>query len=139
MAALLHPRRGGRPGPRIKIDRSAGAALRERFGVLEASTPLAEQPGADAEMTEAARNYLSGDANLRGAAVVAALPAQATGSYELGKSIATPLADAWVREHGLTFTVRAFAGLSQVCWGGGSPPCRTAARDVPVTRSGRRG
>lgn len=97
MAALLHPRRGGRPGPRIKIDRSAGAALRERFGVLEASTPLDEQPGADAEMTEAARNCLSGDANLRGAAVVAALLAQATGSYELGKSIATPLADVGAR------------------------------------------
>jgi hypothetical protein len=113
----LYPRRGGRPGSRITIDRSASANLREQFDRLEAAKPLAERVGVSAELAEAARDYLSGGANLRGAAVVAALLAESTGLYDRGESIAKPLADAWVSEHGLTFAACAFAELSGLRWG----------------------
>ncbi|MEV4000813.1 DUF4132 domain-containing protein [Actinomadura sp. NPDC049753] len=114
----LYPRRGGRPGSRIKIDGSASADLRERFDRLEASTPLVERAGVNAEMAEAAREYVSGGANVLGAAVVAALLAGATGSagYSQGESIAKPLADAWVSEHGLAFAACVFAELSGLRW-----------------------
>lgn len=113
----LYPRRGGRPGPRIKIDRSASADLRERFDQLEASRPLAERAGVSAEMAEAARDHVSGGATLRGAAVVAALLTESTGGYQLGDPIAKPLADAWVGEHGLVFAACAFAELGGLRWG----------------------
>ncbi|MGI5330617.1 DUF4132 domain-containing protein [Actinomadura nitritigenes] len=113
----LYPRRGGRPGPRIRIDRSASVALRERFAQLEASEPLAEQAGIGAELAEAARDYASGGANVRGAAVVAALLTRSTGSYHRGEPVAKPLADAWVSEHGPAFAARVFVELSGLQWG----------------------
>jgi hypothetical protein len=66
---------------------------------------------------EAARDYVSGGANLRGAAVVAALLVESTGSYYVGKPIVKPLADAWVTEHGLAFAACAFVELSGLRWG----------------------
>ncbi|WP_026404720.1 DUF4132 domain-containing protein [Actinomadura rifamycini] len=115
----LYPRRGGRPGSRIKIDRSASANLRERFARLEASAPLAERAGVGAEPAEAAHEYVSGGANPLGAAVVAALLTHATGgtSHLAGGTIAKPLADAWVSEHGPAFAACAFAELSGLHWG----------------------
>ncbi|MFB4317819.1 DUF4132 domain-containing protein [Actinomadura sp. 21ATH] len=115
----LYPRRGGQPGSRIRIDRSASATLRERFAQLEASAPLAERAGVSAESTEAAHEYVSGGANPLGAAVVAVLltDATATAPHRRGEPIAKPLADAWVSEHGLTFAACAFAELSGLCWG----------------------
>ncbi|MFB4317728.1 DUF4132 domain-containing protein [Actinomadura sp. 21ATH] len=112
----LHPRRGGRPGPRIKVDGSAVAAVRERFGELEATTPLAEHAGVGPDSAEAARDHLAGGANPHGAAVVAALLAQDAGHRSVDR-LAAPLADSWVTEHGLAFAARAFAELSQITWG----------------------
>ncbi|MFI0353154.1 DUF4132 domain-containing protein [Actinomadura sp. 9N407] len=97
------------------MDRSAGAAMRERFGELEASEPLAERDDVDTEMAEAARDFLAGGANARGAAVVAALLAQKTSNWDLEK-FAVPLTDSWVAEHGVPFAACVFAELSQFVW-----------------------
>ena len=111
----LYPRRGGRPGPAIKVDRSAGAAMRERVRELEASEPLPGRAGVEPGMAEAARDYLSGDANPPGAAVVAALLA-CDGRYDEAARLATLAADSWVTEHGLPFAACAFAEFSQILW-----------------------
>ncbi|TDD81050.1 hypothetical protein [Actinomadura rubrisoli] len=111
----LYPRRGGRPGPAVKVDRSAGAAMRELVRELEASEPLAERAGVEPDMAEATRGYLSGGANPRGAAVVAALLA-GNGRYDEAGKLATLAADSWVTEHGLPFAACAFAEFSQILW-----------------------
>ncbi|WP_242895023.1 hypothetical protein [Actinomadura litoris] len=108
-------RRGGVPGPAVRIDRSAGAALRARVRDLDAAAPLADRPGVDPGMAEAARAHLAGAADARGAAVVAALLAQDARDDEAGTVVALA-ADAWVGEHGLPFAACAFAELSQILW-----------------------
>ncbi|GAA2096735.1 DUF4132 domain-containing protein [Actinomadura alba] len=71
----LHPRRGGHPGPAIKIDKTAAASLREQ---REQKWPDPESliarvaPGP--EWVNAARRYLSCAADPAGAAVVALIP-----------------------------------------------------------------
>ncbi|WP_433475238.1 DUF4132 domain-containing protein [Spirillospora sp. CA-142024] len=71
----LHPRRGGHPGPAIKIDKAAAAWLRTRRdeewpdpGALVAMI----LPGP--EWADGARRYLAGEADPAGAAAVALIP-----------------------------------------------------------------
>ncbi|MBO2461391.1 DUF4132 domain-containing protein [Actinomadura violacea] len=110
------PRRGGRPGPAIKIDRDAGAWLRERVRVIEAERPVREWDGVGPDLAAAAGEYLDGAANPLGAAVVAAVVAEdARWDHTVGR-LAAPLADAWVTEHGLPFAACAFAELSRIRW-----------------------
>ncbi|HEY0537882.1 MAG TPA: DUF4132 domain-containing protein [Actinoallomurus sp.] len=112
----LYPRRGGERGPAIKVDRSAGAAVRERVRELEVSTPLTERAGVEPGMAEAARDHLSGGANPLGAAVVAALLAEDARYDDVVGKLAVLVADSWVTEHGPAFAACAFAELSQILW-----------------------
>ncbi|GAA4496259.1 hypothetical protein GCM10023191_038090 [Actinoallomurus oryzae] len=112
----LYPRRGGRPGPAIKVDRSAAADLREQLQRLDAARPLTERAGDEPELAEAVRDYLSGGASPLSAAVAAALLA-CDRPYDFTMEKFAPLADAWVTEHGLPFAACAFAEFSQIQWG----------------------
>jgi hypothetical protein len=112
----LYPRRGGGRGPVIKVDRSAGAAVRERLRELEVAKPLTERIEGDPAMAEAARDHLSGGANPVGAAVAAALLAEDARYDDAVGKLAVPVADSWVTEHGPAFAACAFAELSQIRW-----------------------
>ncbi|MFF0521187.1 DUF4132 domain-containing protein [Actinomadura nitritigenes] len=113
----MFARRGGRPGPAIKVDGSAAEGMRERVRALEAERPIGERDCVGPEMAGAAREYLAGAANPLGAAVVAALLAEDARWDPAVEKLAAPLADAWVGEHGLPFAACAFAELSGLRWG----------------------
>ncbi|WP_285580003.1 DUF4132 domain-containing protein [Actinoallomurus iriomotensis] len=112
----LYARRGGRPGPAIKVDRSAVADVREKLQRMEAARPLAERADVEPGLAEAAREYVSGGANPLGAAVAATLLLGERPGYYAIEKLAVPLADAWVTEHGLPFAACAFAEFSQLQW-----------------------
>lgn len=111
----MYARRSGSPGPVVKIDPAAGAAVRERVDRMEASQPLAEREGVSPDMAAAMREYLSGGADPLGAAVVAALLVQDAWDRET-EEIAVRAADSWGTEHGLSFAACAFAEFSQILW-----------------------
>ncbi|MWA01313.1 hypothetical protein F8568_013140 [Actinomadura sp. LD22] len=113
----MFPRRGGRPGPAIKVDPGAAADVRERLRALERERPVGERDGVAPEPAAAAQEYLAGAANPLGAAVGAALLAEDARWDHVVEKLAAPLADAWVTEHGLPFAARAFADLSGLGWG----------------------
>ncbi|OLT17429.1 hypothetical protein BJF79_17920 [Actinomadura sp. CNU-125] len=107
----LHPRRGGIPGPEIKIDPKApGAAARllaRSDGVVEAM--LAEGPAA--EVADAVRRHLDGTPDAAGAALIAALAMQA---HEDAKTpVWRTFVDAWTVEHGPGFAGCAVLELSR--------------------------
>ncbi|GAA4230020.1 hypothetical protein GCM10022254_23810 [Actinomadura meridiana] len=112
----LYPRRGGRPGPKVKVDRSAEAAIHERVRELDAAGPLVDRDGVTPDMAEAMREYLSGAPNPLGAAVVAALLADDARYDHAIEKLAAPVADSWVIRHGVPFAACAFAELSQIQW-----------------------
>ncbi|GAA2070666.1 hypothetical protein [Actinomadura alba] len=109
----LHPRRGGVPGPKITIGGAAGEALRslEEDGRAEAEHLIAD-PGCDRELAESTRRHLAGDADPRGAALLAAVM--------IGRSrIATSeeherFVDGWVAVHGPAFAACAFTELCDI-------------------------
>ncbi|MFI0350119.1 DUF4132 domain-containing protein [Actinomadura sp. 9N407] len=110
----VYPRRDGSPGPRPKVNRSAGRTVRERVRALEAVRPLAEREGVTPDMAEALRAYASGGAHPLGAAVAAALLMQDAGNDD--EKVAVLAVDSWVAGHGLPFAACAFAECSQILW-----------------------
>ncbi|XVQ15886.1 DUF4132 domain-containing protein [Spirillospora sp. CA-255316] len=75
MRRQLHPRRGGHPGPAIKIDKTAAARLREqREKRWPDPAALSARIVPGPKWPEAARRYLSGEADPVGAAAVALVP-----------------------------------------------------------------
>ncbi|HEU5028156.1 MAG TPA: DUF4132 domain-containing protein [Spirillospora sp.] len=113
----MFPRRGGRPGPAIKVDRGAAEDVRERVRALEEKAPVGERDDVAPELAAAAKEHLAGAVNPLGAAVVAALLVEDAGWDQAVERLAAPLADAWVTEHGLPFAACAFAELSGLGWG----------------------
>ncbi|MGC4955094.1 DUF4132 domain-containing protein [Actinomadura citrea] len=109
----LHARRGGAPGPKIKVNGSAARDVQEfagrSRGVIEA---LPEGGVGDPELTEAARRHLDGQADPAGAAVVAAVTAMGVGGHDQDK-VYRAYVDAWIGEHGLAFAACALVELSR--------------------------
>lgn len=101
----LHPRRGGTPGSKLRLDRTAVPALRalidEHAAYLEESLA---HPRGDSAMAAAARAQLAGTSDPLGAAVVTSL-LLAEGPRDL-KDRSFPLADAILDEHGAAFAAR---------------------------------
>ncbi|MEW2355964.1 DUF4132 domain-containing protein [Spirillospora sp. NPDC029432] len=104
---ILHPRRGGAPGPPIEIDASAAAALRE---LVARKRPELDRvragTGGDPEIVEAIRDQLAGRPVPLGAAAVARLVYPAVDDRS-----PRPLVDAWVTELGVPFAAAACAEL----------------------------
>ncbi|MFI0356985.1 DUF4132 domain-containing protein [Actinomadura sp. 9N407] len=93
----VHPRRGGMPGPKIKLDAEseqiAAACLEENREKIE---HFLAAPGTDPSLIAPARAYLSGEPDALGAAVTAVLAAE-----QRAWSGAVPFADAWTFTHGV--------------------------------------
>ncbi|QKW38305.1 DUF4132 domain-containing protein [Actinomadura sp. NAK00032] len=104
----LYARRGGRPGPKIKAVPSGGAELRERAMQLEPAHWEAVEPAS----AKAARDYLDGDANALGAAVLGKMLADAPPHHGAVGELAVPLTDAWAADHGAPFAACAFVELA---------------------------
>ncbi|KAB2347740.1 DUF4132 domain-containing protein [Actinomadura rudentiformis] len=109
----LHPRRGGTPSSKIKIDRAAAPALRalieEHAAYLEESLA---HPRCDSAMAAAARAHLAGAPDPLGAAVVTGL-LLAGGPKNL-KDRSFPMADAILDEHGAAFAARWLAESTEI-------------------------
>ena len=98
----LHPRRGGLPGPKIKLTGPGEEELRSRYAA-EIEKVLAKRP-MDPALTAAAQEHLTGETSTLGAAVVAAIPDLLFHS----EGIAIRFLDAWVTTYGLRFATHAF-------------------------------
>ncbi|NDU73908.1 DUF4132 domain-containing protein [Actinomadura sp. DSM 109109] len=111
----LHARRGGAPGPKIKVPgRAAAARAVENFveqsrGAVEA---LLEGGAGDPELTGAARRHLDGSPDPVGAAVVAAITRMGSGGYRT-ETVDRGYVEAWVAEHGPAFAACALVELSR--------------------------
>ncbi|MEV0136739.1 DUF4132 domain-containing protein [Dactylosporangium sp. NPDC050688] len=99
------PRRGGAPGPAVKLDRAGGAEL------LTAATAAIEarltHPDSDPELVAAARAYLADPATgpVAGAGAVAALVSHHTGWDRTARL--AKLADLWIATRGVVFAAEA--------------------------------
>ncbi|MEU5878883.1 DUF4132 domain-containing protein [Spirillospora sp. NPDC047279] len=115
----LHPRRGGLPGPAVKVSRKAPDAVRAyNLGASAHLESTFAHPGSAPELVERAREYLAGRTDPTGAAVVTAtLAARPARPGDLARDAHL---DAWVAEHGVGFASRAVAELSTifVAWNG---------------------
>ncbi|GAA2459524.1 hypothetical protein GCM10010191_94760 [Actinomadura vinacea] len=112
----LHPRRGGAPGPQIKVAKGAPDKARayvEQTGdALEAL--LAGRHG-DQDLTERARRYLAGEADPAGAVVVALVTGMEQASIGVGvPELFRTFADAWFLEHGPAFAACAVVEFASV-------------------------
>jgi hypothetical protein len=74
----LHPRRNGRPGPKVTVDAKAwqtlAAWLRPEERIPHRLQKPLEAAGTASEAVAAVRHHLAGDADPLGAAVIAAVP-----------------------------------------------------------------
>ncbi|TDD94785.1 DUF4132 domain-containing protein [Actinomadura rubrisoli] len=109
----LHARRGGAPGPKIKVDAAAPRAARsliEETGGAVASLLRGEH--GDLELTGAARRYLDGADDPAGAAAVAAVTEMGVGQRRR-EEVNRTFVDSWVVEHGIAFAACALVELSR--------------------------
>jgi hypothetical protein len=112
----LHPRRGGAPGPKIKVDAAAPDAVRDFIGQAGGTVEALREGGAgDPALTEAARRHLDGEADPHGAAVVAAVTTMRARRYgpQNQEKVHRAFIDAWIIEHGLPFAACALVELSR--------------------------
>ncbi|MDA2814760.1 hypothetical protein O4J56_29215 [Nocardiopsis sp. RSe5-2] len=98
----LHPRRGGRPGPKAEAAGPSEPELRAPYaGRIEQAL---SHHRTDPALAAAARAHLDGRATPLGAAAVAAVPESELYSGD----ITTRFVDAWTTTYGLRFAVHAF-------------------------------
>ncbi|MFI0356074.1 DUF4132 domain-containing protein [Actinomadura sp. 9N407] len=98
----LHPRRGGHPGPDIKVaDLSEEGLLAPYAGRIE---EVLTHRDTDPVLAAAAREHLAGKAGPRGAAALAAIP---DSDHQAGE-MTVRFVDAWITTYGLPFAVHAF-------------------------------
>ncbi|WP_433472696.1 DUF4132 domain-containing protein [Spirillospora sp. CA-142024] len=110
----LHARRGGAPGPKIKVDAAAADAVRgfvERTG--GAVDALLEGGTGDPALAEAARRHMAGEADPAGAAAIAAVTVMGNGGPYQSDKVHRPYVDAWITEHGIAFAACALVELSR--------------------------
>ncbi|MFC9975112.1 DUF4132 domain-containing protein [Spirillospora sp. NPDC127200] len=110
--AELHPRRGGLPGPEVRIghDLVQSATAQARRAMPDVEKRLTDTR-ADPELVERARAHLAGEPDPIGAAVVASL----VEGVRHGE--AARLMQAWTVVYGLPFAVCAYAESSDI-WPG---------------------
>ncbi|MFB4309292.1 DUF4132 domain-containing protein [Actinomadura sp. GTD37] len=110
----LHARRGGTPGPKVKVDPGAPSAAR---GLAEATQGAVEAllagGAGDPALAEAARRHLDGTADPAGAAAVAAVTVLGAGGPNARGKVHRAYADAWIAEHGIAFAACALVELSR--------------------------
>ncbi|MES9544201.1 DUF4132 domain-containing protein [Actinomadura sp. NPDC000600] len=126
----LHARRGGAPGPKIKVDRSAARAVQgfiEQTGAVEA---LLKGGEGEPELTEAARRHLDGRADPAGAAAIAAVTVVRVHGLDEKNRAHRAFVDAWVTEHGVAFAACALVELSRTEATRGGGGTRVGARRV---------
>ncbi|MFE9101843.1 DUF4132 domain-containing protein [Actinomadura geliboluensis] len=108
----LHARRGGAPGPKIKVDPAAPRAVRSLVektgGAVEA---LLEGGAGDAALAEAARRHLDGEEDPAGAGAIAAVTVMGVGGQVRKEEVHRAFTDAWITEHGLAFAACALVEL----------------------------
>ncbi|MEU9116314.1 DUF4132 domain-containing protein [Streptomyces sp. NPDC048483] len=113
LPAVLHPRRGGLPGPPVTLDEDAVASVRRRVAELRSEVDFVlDSAESSHDLVEAARVRLQGEADPRGAAVLAAIVSEAISWRE--KFALQTFADAWIAEHGIVFAATAAAELCGV-------------------------
>nr|BFE29916.1 hypothetical protein GCM10010200_021670 [Actinomadura rugatobispora] len=104
---VLHPRRGGVPGPPVVPEPAAAAWLAERIeGARGRLTDLLAANRSQKSVAQAMRAYLEGAADPCGAAAVAFLVADPA-----GRDVET-IVDAWVTGQGMAFAACALAETS---------------------------
>ncbi|MFD0683378.1 DUF4132 domain-containing protein [Actinomadura fibrosa] len=109
----LHPRRGGTPGPEIKIGPSAVRAMRKLIDGTDGAVKRFLDGGIGAEeLTEAAWRHLSGTPDPSGAAAIATIVAMTV--RESPQTVHRIFVDAWAAEHGLGFAACAALELSRM-------------------------
>ncbi|SNS46911.1 protein of unknown function [Actinomadura meyerae] len=110
----VHARRGGTPGPKIKTDPAAPAAVRDLVERTGGAVEALRAGGAgDPALAEAARRHLDGAPDPVGAAAVAAVTVLGAGGANARDAIHRAYVDAWLAEHGIAFTACALVELSR--------------------------
>ncbi|XVQ09695.1 DUF4132 domain-containing protein [Spirillospora sp. CA-255316] len=108
---VLHPRRGGVPGPPVMPERSAATRLAEQVErARDRLTGMLAANRTQRTVARAMRAYLEGEADPRGAAAVASLVAHLTGRD--AETMAETIVDAWVTDQGMAFAACALAEMS---------------------------
>ncbi|WP_051712745.1 DUF4132 domain-containing protein [Spirillospora albida] len=108
----LHARRGGTPGPGIRVGAPAVRAVREMLdGIGGAFEALVAGRAGDPALAEAARLHLEGDPGPVGAAAVATVAAGTVGRDRRARTHRA-FVDAWAAEHGAGFAACAVVELS---------------------------
>nr|BFE37856.1 hypothetical protein GCM10010200_101070 [Actinomadura rugatobispora] len=106
----LHPRRGGAPGPAVKLDPGAGAALRDKIAAGAAEVgELLGNPRSDPGLVAAARRHLDGGDDPLGAAVAGQI---AIRREDWRDDPHAGLVDAWCADHGIAYAAAAVAAIS---------------------------
>ncbi|MFI6516872.1 DUF4132 domain-containing protein [Spirillospora sp. NPDC050679] len=120
----LHPRRGGAPAARLRLDADAPERVRAwadgKDRLIEA---VCAEPGSDPALAARLRAHRNGGAaDPVGAAALAAVLAHSSDVYD-GSDYET-IADAWIIGHGLAFAAAAFVELAGIVTGrsGGAGP-----------------
>ncbi|MFV2178397.1 DUF4132 domain-containing protein [Actinomadura sp. LOL_011] len=122
---LIHPRRGGVPGPEVVLDEDAARRAREwEREARPIAAEMAEHERTDPELGEAVRAWLDGAADPTGAAVLAAVAVKYLDGVD-----GTAFLDAWVLEHGIAFAACAVTEASSIALG---PVPRRATRGVGI-------
>lgn len=105
---LLHPRRGGVPGPALKVDREASWRLVAEIR-SEVDDMLRTMEGEPDVLREATAYLAGAEASPRGAGVAASVVRRILTTGEAWKRAGELAAfvDTWVADHGLVFAVRA--------------------------------
>ncbi|MFD0684868.1 DUF4132 domain-containing protein [Actinomadura fibrosa] len=123
---LIHPRRGGIPGPAIVPDEDAARRARDW---LAAARPIAEEmlghERTDPELGKAVQAWLDGDPDPAGAAAVASIAVN-----HLPDVDGAAFLDAWVLDHGLAFAACAVTEASSVALGPAPRVARPGADGV---------
>ncbi|WP_329521982.1 DUF4132 domain-containing protein [Spirillospora sp. NBC_01491] len=133
----LHPRRGGVFVPKVRLAAGAGETLRALSEeVRDDAVRFAAHPGSDPGLAEGTRAHLGGDADARGAAVVAALAVKRARSHTADCHIR--FVDGWTAVHGLAFAACAFTELCDLDGTKPRPPDEAQVDPYRVPDAARR-
>ncbi|MFC5751526.1 DUF4132 domain-containing protein [Actinomadura rugatobispora] len=113
----LHPRRGGGPGPQVKV--AKGAPKKVRAWIEQAGTAFEALAGehGDPDLAGRARRHLEGDPDPAGAAVAALVTGMEIGRHGTGighPEVFRTFVDSWVVGHGPAFAACAVVELTSV-------------------------
>ncbi|XVQ08388.1 DUF4132 domain-containing protein [Spirillospora sp. CA-255316] len=113
----LHPRRGGEPGPQVKL--AKGAPKKARAWIEQAGTAFEALEGeyGDPDLAGRARRHLAGDPDPAGAVVVALVTGMEIARHGTGighPEVFRTFVDAWAIEHGPAFAACAIVEFASI-------------------------